>query len=109
VPIARRYDIHLPLAYNDGRRIEQAKFERTVAELVGRFGGLTGMRAEGGFALAGFWVYEGQLYEDAIITYTVYTLDVNPGDEFMRGLKPELKKRFRQKDILVVAQIVELF
>ena len=32
-----RYEIFLPLFYNDGRRIEEEKFTETDQELVARF------------------------------------------------------------------------
>lgn len=107
--IARRYEMYLPLTYNTGRAVERTKFEQTRQELLVEFGGLTRMKADTGIALAGDWVTGGRHFSDDILTYVIYTLDVNRGDAFMRSYKPKLKKRFRQAEILIVAQIVELF
>jgi hypothetical protein len=107
--IARRYEIYLPLTYNDGRPVERRKFEQTRQELLVQFEGVTRMREEASVSLAGDWLWQGRLFSDDILTYTVYTLDVNAGDAFMRPYKPRLKQRFRQGEVLIVAQIVELF
>ena len=107
--IARRYEIYLPLTHNDGRRVERSKFGRTGDELLAQFGGLTRMKADAGAAFKGDWVSEGRLFSDDIIAYVIYTLDVNAGDAFMRDYKRVLKRRFKQDEILLVAQIVELF
>ena len=50
---ARRYDIFLPLTYNDGRAIEDAKLDRVEAQLLDRFRGLTAQQRE--FPLRGIW------------------------------------------------------
>jgi len=50
-----RYEILLPLQYNDGTAIEDAKFEQTWAELVEQFQALT-IQPQ---SLRGIWIYEG--------------------------------------------------
>jgi hypothetical protein len=37
--VARRYEIYLPVHYNDGTPVEVEKFDRVERELVARFGG----------------------------------------------------------------------
>jgi hypothetical protein len=37
----KRYEILLPLTYNDGAEIEPEKFDQTAEELSDRFGGVT--------------------------------------------------------------------
>jgi hypothetical protein len=39
-----RYEILLPLCYNDGRRIEHKKFRQTNLELLAEFSGTTADR-----------------------------------------------------------------
>jgi len=39
--LKRRYEILLPLRYNDGRSIGDDKFDQTRAELVDRFDGIS--------------------------------------------------------------------
>lgn len=103
--IARRYAIYLPLTSNE----EQRKYRQTIQELLAQFGGISGMRPEASISLFGYWMAGQEVYEDQIITYVVYSIDINTGDAFMRPYKEKLKRRFRQLEILLVAQLVELF
>ncbi len=51
-----RYEILLPLQYNDGTAIEPEKFQETRRALVERFGVLT-IEVQ---PLSSVWVHEGQ-------------------------------------------------
>lgn len=51
----RRYEILLPLTYNDGRKIEAVKFLKTNKELRQEFGGF----AFDTTVVYGIWVYQG--------------------------------------------------
>lgn len=50
---ARRYDLYLPLADNDGRPFADDVFKRVQLRLLGRCGGLTTQQRE--FPLQGIW------------------------------------------------------
>jgi hypothetical protein len=52
-----RYEILLPLKYNDGTPIEDEKLRITRRELVKRFGGIT-VEPRG---FLGIWVYQGNM------------------------------------------------
>ena len=53
----RRYEILLPLFYNDGKRIEKEKFLVTHKELVEKFGAATTDTTK----IVGKWIYQNQL------------------------------------------------
>jgi len=63
----KKYDIYLPLQYNNGGWIEDEKFEQTRNDLLGRFGGLTYIMRE--FPLRGIWGQDNKVYQDFIIIY----------------------------------------
>ena len=91
----RRYEILLPLRYNDGSPIEPEKFKQTRIELVARFQGATFDPQPA----RGFWVEHGTEYEDQLVRVTV---DVDVTDEnhaFFVEFKETLKSRFRQVEI----------
>ncbi len=44
--IVRRYEIYLPLFYNDGTPIEPEKFDQIERDLVERFGGVTSVQRQ---------------------------------------------------------------
>lgn len=71
---ARRYDIFLPLAYNDGRPIPTELFDDVECRLLAHFGGVTAQQRN--FQLRGAWQSESQIYLDQVIVLT--TLDFRP-------------------------------
>jgi len=93
---ATRYEILLPLKYNDGTDIEPEKLLLTKRELVARFGALTVDPAP----VEGVWTYEGAAYQD-------YVLDIKEDapevQEFFEEFKETLKIRFRQIDVWIIA------
>ncbi len=58
-----RFEILLPLFYNDGRPIEREKFVHTDDELVRQFGATSTDTV----VVRGHWVYQGTLYHDQLI------------------------------------------
>src|SRR5215471_4937394 len=59
----KRYEILLPLVYNDGRLIEAEKFQETEQDLVAKFGALT----TDTIIATGTWVSKGVLYKDKLV------------------------------------------
>ncbi len=94
-----RYEILLPLKYNDGTPVEPEKFQQTRRELVSQFGALT-MDAP---PVSGLWVSGGQEYTDQLIRFVVDTETTPDTDEFFRNFKEHLKERFRQIEIWMTA------
>jgi len=101
----RRVEIYLPLEYNDGRPIEEAKYLRLHAELRARFGGVTSTQRE--FPLKGAWKSGTALYEERVVVFTM--MDFRDQTEtrlarYLQRLKARLKKRFDQEEILITVQ-----
>jgi hypothetical protein len=97
----RRYEILLPLSYNDGAEIEAEKFDATISALRDQFGGVT---LDPG-PKRGSWLDAGTVYEDVLLRITV---DVQEdGDAFQRSLdyfvayKESLKERFQQIEVWI--------
>jgi hypothetical protein len=87
----RRYEMLLPLAHNDGRRVDPAKHENTHEELVATFGALSHLPA----AVRGVWVHEGQRYEEDFIRLLVDVPDRPTNRKFFVRLKAKLLERVR--------------
>jgi hypothetical protein len=66
---ASRYDIYLPLTFNDGRSIPDDHFDAVERNLLARFGGVTSQQRD--FPLRGIWQGKTQLYFDQVIVMTV--------------------------------------
>ena len=95
-----RYEILLPLQYNDGTDIEAEKFELTWTELVDCFGAVT-IEPQ---SLRGFWIYDGERFEDVLVRLTVDVPDSQATRQFFAAYKERLKERFQQLDIWITAQ-----
>lgn len=66
---ARRYDLFLPLTFNDGRTIPDEHFDTLQWRLVARFGGVTIQQRE--FPFRGIWQNEARLFFDYMVVMTV--------------------------------------
>ena len=96
-----RFEIHIPLRYNDGTAVEQQKIEQTQAELYERFGGVTVAGP-----VTGWWVDQDTVYEDDQLLFVVDTEEADPC--FWAPYANELKHRFQQEELYVVAYSVHL-
>ncbi len=94
-----RYEILLPLNYNDGTPVEPERFQETRRELVDRFGALT-MDAS---PISGRWVSSAREYTDELIRFVIDTEATPETDAFFRDFKERLKERFRQLEIWITA------
>ena len=82
----KKYDIYLPLRYNDGRQIEDEKFDQVDDVLYEFFGGLTAVLHE--FPLRGLWSGESEAYRDLIVIYTTIDFELpSQQPNFLRNTK----------------------
>jgi hypothetical protein len=99
-----RFEILLPLFYNDGRPIEPEKFVQTDDEVVARFGAVS----TDSVTVRGLWFYESTLYQDQLLRSRVDVEDSPENWQSMRDLKESLKVRFVQLDIWITAHRIEV-
>jgi hypothetical protein len=96
---ARRYDLYLPLTFNDGRSIPAEHFEQVEWRLLERFGGVTAQQRD--FPHRGIWQGGTQLYFDQVIVMTVLDFRPRGSSRFIAGLKRDLLRQFDQLEILI--------
>ena len=99
-----RYEILLPLSYNDGRPIESAKFRQTTRDLLENFSATTLDL----LTAVGSWKYQGTLYEDLLLRLIVDVPAATPADDFFRNYKETLKARFEQFDLWIIAHPIRV-
>ncbi len=99
----KRYEILLPLNYNDGTEIEPEKFDQTAEELSDQFGGVT----QDTVRITGTWKYGGARYRDELLRIRIDSNDPRAVD-FLRSYKQRLKERFQQIDIWITAHELEI-
>ncbi len=100
----KEYDIFVPLFYNDGTPVEPAKFQDLQTRLLQRFGGLTYFPQPN----QGFWSFGNVTYRDQIVIYRVISPGAANSRAFLSHLKEQLKRDFRQEEILIVERAVGL-
>jgi hypothetical protein len=82
----KRFEILLPLNYNDGRPIDREKFLLTNRELVQQFGAATVDTTRA----SGSWMYRGTLYEDLLMRIIVDSPEPDAAEAFLRRYKEVL-------------------
>ena len=100
----KEYDIFVPLYYNDGTPIEPAKFQNLQTLLLERFEGLTYFPQPN----QGFWKFGNMTYRDEIVIYRVLGQNPVTSRAFLANLKEQLRKEFRQQEILIIEREVGL-
>src|SRR5260221_4560896 len=81
-----RFEILLPLFYNDGRLMEPENFVRTDDELVGHFSATS----TDSVVVRGQWKYQSTLYSDQLIRVRVDVEDTPENWATMRKVKESL-------------------
>ncbi len=102
--LRRRYEILLPLQFNDNRAVPEALLLRTVEELEGRFRSVSWETQ----VVRGIWQHEGVVFRD---NNTRLVLDVEDSPEnraFFVALKEILKERFQQVDIWITSHAIDV-
>ena len=98
----KKYEIYLPLKYNDGREIEAEKIKQIREELISVFGALTVSSQSAPYQ--GTWKYGGVDFIDDIIKVEIIAGADKKTQRFFRQFKVRLKRLLKQIDILITAQ-----
>lgn len=77
--LRRRYEILLPLQYNDGTPVSAADLNQTREELLAHFGGVSIQPG----TVAGIWIHEDTRYEDSLVRITVDVEDIAENRQFL--------------------------
>jgi uncharacterized protein YnzC (UPF0291/DUF896 family) len=102
----RKYEIYLPLKYNDGKEIEPEKIKQIKQELVEMFGAITVSSLSSPYQ--GTWKYGGVEYLDDIIKVEIVTSDDKLTKRFLKGFKERLKESLQQIDILITTHGIQV-
>jgi hypothetical protein len=96
---ARRYDIYLPLTFNDGTPIPSEHFVQIETQLVEHFGGVTTLQRD--FPLRGIWQGDMRLFYDQVIVMTALDCRPRGSSSFIGKLKRAILGQFDQLEILI--------
>lgn len=100
----RRYEVLLPLKFNDGRDIPGDWLADAVLEIVDQFGAASYETQK----VEGHWRQGGTLYRDDLVRLVVDVPDVPEHRAFMQAFKTRWKSRLDQLELWLVSYEIEL-
>ena len=100
----RRYEVLLPLRFNNGKPVPKALLAKTVQELERRFAAVSCETQ----VIQGRWQNKGVVFRDDLIRIYV-DVPRSPGvDRFFLRFKARLTTRFRQLDIWITSHAIDV-
>jgi hypothetical protein len=100
----RRYEMLLPLRFNDGTPVPPALVADTVHELKDRFGAASAETQ----TIRGLWGRGGGTDADDLRRVFIDVPDTADNRAYFVALKPRLAERFQQDDIWMTTHPVEV-
>jgi hypothetical protein len=100
----RRFEVLLPLRFNDGRDVPGEWIAEAVLEIVDHFGAASyeTQRVEG------HWRHSGVLYRDDLVRVVVDVPDGGRNRQWMRQFKERWKVRLEQVELWMVSYRIEV-
>ena len=100
----RRFEVLLPLRFNDGRDVPGEWIAEAVLEIVDHFGAASyeTQRVEG------HWRHSGALYRDDLVRVVVDVPDSARNRQWMRQFKERWKVRLEQVELWMVSYRIEV-
>ena len=102
--LRRRYEILLPLQFNDGREVPASLLWETVEELEGHFRAVSWESQ----VVRGMWQHEGVVFRDNNTRLVMDVEDPPENRAFFVALKETLKERFQQVDIWITSHAIDV-
>jgi hypothetical protein len=100
----RRFEVLLPLQYNDGREIPTEWLAEAVLEVVDHFGAVSYETQK----VEGHWRHGGVIYRDNLVKIVVDVSDSTRNRQWMKGFKARWKTRLEQLDLWMVSYRIEI-
>lgn len=101
---SRRYEILLPLRFNDGQGVPDVLISDTLIELENRFGAVCWETQ----IIRGRWRHEEEVYSDDLMRVIIDVDDLQEHRQFFHGFKERLKSRFRQLEIYMTTHLIDV-
>jgi hypothetical protein len=104
-PPRRRYDILLPVCFNDNSKVPCTLFNEVRNELSGKFGGLS----EDFQLISGSWMNaSGNVCKDELRRFSVDVEDTAENRDFFLTYKDTLEKRFSQEELYITSHLISV-
>jgi hypothetical protein len=100
----RRFEVLLPLRFNDGRDVPAEWLAEAVLEIVDHFGAASYETQK----VEGHWRHGGVLYRDDLVRVVVDMPDSAKNRQWMRQFKERWKARLEQLELWMVSYRIEV-
>lgn len=100
----RRYELLIPLRFNDGQPVPESAVADTLLELRKRFGAVSSETQ----VIRGLWEFQGQVYRDEHFRVFVDVEDSDENRKFFLEFKERMKARFQQLDLWLVSHPLDV-
>jgi hypothetical protein len=100
----RRFEVLLPLQFNDGRPVPQDWLAEAVLEIVDHFGAASYETQK----VEGHWRHGGVVYRDDLVRLVVDVPDLVKNRQWMGKFKSRWKSRLEQLELWVISYRIEL-
>ena len=101
---SRRFEILLPLKFNDGQQVPWELIGETLQELKRRFGAASWETQ----IIHGLWQHQQTEFRDDLVRIFLDVEDRPEHREFFRDYKEKLKTRFRQIEIWMTTYPIDV-
>jgi hypothetical protein len=100
----RRFEVLLPLQFNDGRNVPAEWLADAVFEIVDRFGSVSYETQK----LEGHWRHGGVLYQDNLVKLIADVPDLDESRLWMGQFKSRWKSRLEQIDLWMISYRIDV-
>lgn len=100
----RRFEVLLPLRFNDGREVPPEWMADAVLEVVERFSAASYETQK----VEGHWRHGGVTYRDDLIRLVVDVADTEDNRAWMKEFKERWKAKLEQLDLWVVSYLIDI-
>ena len=101
---SRRYEVLLPVQFNDGRDVPNEVLGEAVNELIQKFGAVTAYKQ----VVEGRWRHEGTEYRDELSLLVVDVPDTSKNRKWMKAYKQKWKQRLEQLEIWMISYPIDI-
>lgn len=101
---SRRYEVLLPVRFNDGREVPNELLGEAANEIVEQFGAVSFYRE----AVEGRWRHGGTEYRDDLALLVADVPDTAKNRKWMRAYKARWKQRLEQLEIWMVSYPIDI-
>jgi len=100
----RRYELLLPLEFNDGRPIPPEWLAEAALQIVDHFGAVSYETQK----VEGHWRQGGVVYRDNLVRLVVDVPDTSDNRDWMKQFKSNWKQRLEQLELWLVSYVIDI-